>query len=71
MTSASPTPPQVNPAAPATPGSGLTKQVDSGARRQRKPATVSWYGAFLIFSMLLIAVGWELFRWILAVITLD
>ena len=37
----------------------------------RKMATVSWYGRLLIISMLLVAAGWELFRLIVAIITLD
>ncbi len=34
-------------------------------------ATVSWYGRLLIVSMLLVAAGWELFRLIIAIVTLD
>jgi hypothetical protein len=38
---------------------------------RRKTATASWYGRLLIVSTLLVAAGWELFRWIIAIITLD
>jgi hypothetical protein len=31
---------------------------------------VSWYGSLLITTML-VAAGWELFRWIITTITLD
>ena len=40
-------------------------------RGRRKAAAVSWYGRLLIVSMLLVAAGWELFRWIVMIITLD
>jgi len=43
----------------------------SQQRRWRKAAAVSWYGSLLIVSTLLVAAGWELFRWIIAIITLD
>jgi hypothetical protein len=38
---------------------------------QRKTTTVSWYGKLLIVGTLLAVAGWEIFRWILAIITLD
>jgi hypothetical protein len=47
------------------------KGMDSKRQGRRKTAIVSWYGSLLIFSMLLVAAGWEIFRWILAIITLD
>ena len=40
-------------------------------RGRRKAAAVSWYSRLLIVSMLLVAAGWELFRWIVMIITLD
>ena len=40
-------------------------------RGRRKAAAVSWYGGLLIVSMLLVAAGWELFQWIVTIITLD
>jgi hypothetical protein len=40
-------------------------------RDRRKAAGVSWYGRLLIFSMLLVAAGWEFFRLILAAIISD
>jgi hypothetical protein len=45
--------------------------MDSKRRDRGKAATVSWYGRLLIVATLLLAAGWELFRWILAIITLD
>jgi hypothetical protein len=49
----------------------VTKGIDSKRQGRRKTATVSWYGSLLIFGMLLVAAGREIFRWILAIITLD
>jgi hypothetical protein len=43
----------------------------SGRRDDRRGATVSWYGKLLIVGMLLVAAGWQIFRWILTIITLD
>ena len=48
-----------------------TQETNSGQRDNRKGAPVSWYGSLLIISMLLVAAGWELFRLIIAIITLD
>ena len=48
-----------------------TQETSSGQRDNRKGAPVSWYGRLLIISMLLVAAGWELFRLIIAIITLD
>ena len=48
-----------------------TQEANSGRPDNRKMATVSWYGRLLIVSMLLVAAGWELFRLIIAIITLD
>ena len=38
---------------------------------RRKSPTVSWYGKLLIISTLLVAGGWEFFRLIIAILTLD
>lgn len=45
----------------------------AGPRRQRgqRAATVSWYGSLLIVGTLFVAANWELFRLILAIVTLD
>ncbi len=48
-----------------------TRETASNPRERREGRSVSWYGRLLIVSMLLVAAGWEIFRWILAVITLD
>ncbi|WP_128089426.1 hypothetical protein [Bradyrhizobium viridifuturi] len=40
-------------------------------RRIRSGPTVSWYGRLLIVGTLLVAAGWEIFRLLLTVITLD
>ena len=48
-----------------------TQEANSGRPDNRKMATVSWYGRLLIVSMLLVAAGWELFRLIIAIVTLD
>ena len=40
-------------------------------RGRRKAAPVSWYSRLLIVSMLLVAAGWELFQWIVTIVTLD
>jgi hypothetical protein len=46
------------------------QQAPQGLNR-RKSATVFRYGSLLTISMLLVAAGWELFRLIIAIITLD
>jgi hypothetical protein len=68
MTTASTAPP---PAVKKTIGteSPQTTKEEISERAHRR--TVSWYGRLLIVSMLLVAAGWEIFRWILAIITLD
>ena len=49
-----------------------TKEATTSKRQSRRKATtVSWYGTLLIVGTLLVAAGWEIFRWILAIITLD
>jgi hypothetical protein len=48
-----------------------TQEANSGQRANRKRVTVSRYGRLLTISMLLVATGWELFRLIIAIITLD
>jgi hypothetical protein len=44
---------------------------DFQTARRSETTAVSWYGRLLIFSMLLVAAGWEIFRLILTAITLD
>ena len=71
MTTASPNPPHVTKAR-GTPSPQSTKEATNSKRQgRRKIATVSWYGTLLIVATLLVAAGWEIFRWILAIITLD
>jgi len=48
-----------------------TEDEPSRRRDHRKGAPVSWYGKLLIVGLLLVAVGWEIFRLILTIITLD
>jgi hypothetical protein len=53
-----------------------TSPAAADGRRQRpgnrdRRARVSWYGALLIFLMLAIAAGWEIFRLLLLAVTLD
>lgn len=49
-----------------------TKEATTSKRQtRRRPTTFSWYGALLIVGALLVAAGWETFRWILTIITLD
>jgi hypothetical protein len=71
MTTASPDPLPVVKEAIGTPSPQTTKETTSKRRDDRKPAAVSWYGRLLIFSMLLVAAGWEIFRLILTAVTLD
>jgi hypothetical protein len=40
-------------------------------QRRRIGPTVSWYGRLLIVGALLVAMGWELFRLMLVVLSLD
>jgi hypothetical protein len=40
-------------------------------RRDRRSTTVSWYGKLLIVSVLVMGAAWEVFKWIVAIITLD
>lgn len=71
MTIASPDPLRVTKAR-GTPSPQPTEEMTNSKRqRRRKAATVSWYGTLLIVGTLLVAAGWEIFRWILAIITLD
>lgn len=71
MTTAAPTPLHVTKAR-GTPSPQPAKEATNSKRQgRRKIATVSWYGTLLIVGTLLVAAGWEIFRWILAIITLD
>ncbi len=47
------------------------KDANSKREGRRKVAAVSWYGRLLIIATLLVAAGWELFHWILMIITQD
>ena len=47
------------------------KDANSKREGRRKVATVSRYGRRLIIATLLVAAGWELFHWILMIITQD
>ena len=40
-------------------------------RGDRKGPTVSWYGRLVIIATLLLAAGWEIFRLLMTVVTLD
>jgi hypothetical protein len=71
MTTASPDPLHVAKAR-GTSSPQRTKEATTSKRQgRRKTTTVSWYGTLLIVGTLLVAAGWEIFRWILAIITLD
>lgn len=50
-----------------------TPTVDQPVRRRhvRSGPTVSWYSRLLIVGALLVAAGWEIFRLLLTIITLD
>jgi len=47
------------------------KAADSKRKARSRLATVSWYGRLLIIGLLLAAAGWELFQWVLVIITQD
>jgi len=51
--------------------SQAVQEKTSRQRGHRKAAGVSWYGKLLIIGTLLLAAGWEIFRWIVAIITID
>lgn len=40
-------------------------------RRRQVGPTVSWYGRLLIVGTLLLAAGWEIFRLLLTIVSLD
>jgi hypothetical protein len=54
-----------------TPSPQPTATTISKRQRRRKAATFSWYGTLLIGATLLVAAGWEIFRWVLSIMTLD
>jgi len=61
-----------SPTSPQTAERESARPVDeSNARRVHRTAAVSWYGKLLIVSMPLVGAAWEVFKWIIAVITLD
>ena len=53
--------------------SAPTPTLDQPMRRRhlRNGPTVSWYGRLMIVGTLLVAAGWEIFRLLLTIITLD
>lgn len=71
MTTSSPSPLHVTKARRTPSPQPAKDRVNSKRQRRRKVGTVSWYGTLLIVGTLLIAAGWEMFRWILVIITLD
>jgi hypothetical protein len=54
-----------------SPSQPTKEETTSKRQGRRKATTVSWYGTLLIIGTLLVAAGWEIFRWILAIVTLD
>ena len=71
MTTASPDPLHLAKAR-GTSSPQRTKEATTSKRQgRRKTTTVSWCGTVLIVGTLLVAAGWEVFRWILTIITLD
>ncbi|MBY0383360.1 MAG: hypothetical protein K2W78_15770 [Xanthobacteraceae bacterium] len=70
MTTASHAPPHATETR-GTPSPQPTDTTISKPHGRRKAATVSWYGALLIAATLSVVAGWEIFLWILAIITLD
>ena len=65
-------PDRVDTAAPASTGSPALAGKGTRRRTDRKRTTlVNWYAAALIVMTLLLASGWELWRWILLIVTLD
>jgi hypothetical protein len=62
MTIASTAPPRAVREAIGAESPQTTKKGNSKRTYQRPAAAVSWYGRFLIVSMLLVAAGWEIFR---------
>ncbi|WP_246738119.1 nitroreductase family protein [Bradyrhizobium sp. CCBAU 051011] len=71
MTTASPEPLHATKARETSSPERTKEATTSKRQRRRKTITVSWYGTLLIVGTLLVAAGWEIFRWILAIITLD
>ncbi|QOZ28507.1 hypothetical protein XH93_36645 [Bradyrhizobium sp. CCBAU 51753] len=53
--------------------SAPTPTIDQPVRRRhlRRGPTISWYGRLLIVGALLVAAGWEIFRLLLTIITMD
>lgn len=43
----------------------------SSQKRTRIRPTVSWYGKILIIGALLMTLGWELFHFVITLVTLD
>jgi hypothetical protein len=71
VTTASPEPLRTTKARGRSSPEEMKEATTSKRQSRRKTTTVSWYGTLLIVGTLLVAAGWEIFRWILAIITLD
>jgi len=71
MTTTSPDPLHVTKARGTSSQQPTQEATTSKRQGRRKTTTVSWYCTLLIVGTLMVAGGWELFRWILAIITLD
>jgi hypothetical protein len=67
----------ISDAAPGTSGRDTvcskprTSAATTTTRGDRKGPTVSWYGRLAIIATLLLAAGWEIFRLLMTVVTLD
>jgi hypothetical protein len=71
MTTLSSEPSQAAKGAGEIPPPQTAREANSKREGRRKVATVSWYGRLLIITTLLVAAGWELFQWVLMIITQD
>ena len=58
-----------DPVTPMLPRPGAMEPASQ--RRTRIRPTVSWYGKILIIGALLMTFGWELFRFVITLLTLD
>jgi len=71
MTTVSPDPLQVAKQPSGIQPPQMAKEANAKRKGRGKVATVSWYGSLLIIATLLVAAGWEIFQWILMIITQD
>ena len=71
MTTLSPEPSRVAKGASEIRSPQTAKEANSKREGRRRVATVSWYSRLLIIATLLVAAGWEVFQWILMIITQD